>query len=98
MTFVEDLNFLKKHKEEGVIELANEDGNRRIVVIPEFQGRIMTSSSQGLEGRSHGWINYNLISSGKLIPHMNAFGGEDRFWLGPEAGQYGLFFDPGVAF
>jgi hypothetical protein len=29
---------------------------------------------------------------------MNVFGGEDRFWLGPEGGQYSLFFKPGDPF
>ena len=29
---------------------------------------------------------------------MNVFGGEDRFWLGPEGGQYALFFKPGDPF
>jgi hypothetical protein len=27
---------------------------------------------------------------------MNAFGGEDRLWLGPEGGQFSLFFKPGT--
>jgi hypothetical protein len=29
---------------------------------------------------------------------MNAFGGEDRFWLGPEGGQFSIFFEKGVPF
>ena len=29
---------------------------------------------------------------------MNVFGGEDRFWLGPEGGQYALYFKPGDPF
>jgi hypothetical protein len=29
---------------------------------------------------------------------MNVFGGEDRFWLGPEGGQYALFFKRGDPF
>ena len=29
---------------------------------------------------------------------MNVFGGEDRFWLGPEGGQYALFFKAGDPF
>jgi len=29
---------------------------------------------------------------------MNAFGGEDRFWLGPEGGQYSIFFRKGDPF
>ncbi|HJT23052.1 MAG TPA: DUF6786 family protein, partial [bacterium] len=31
-------------------------------------------------------------------PHFNAYGGEDRFWMGPEGGQYALFFAPGAPF
>jgi hypothetical protein len=29
---------------------------------------------------------------------MNAFGGEDRFWLGPEGGQFSIFFAKGAPF
>ena len=29
---------------------------------------------------------------------MNVFGGEDRFWLGPEGGQYSLYFRGGDPF
>src|SRR5262245_58398558 len=29
---------------------------------------------------------------------MNVFSGEDRFWLGPEGGQYALYFKPGDPF
>jgi hypothetical protein len=29
---------------------------------------------------------------------MNVFGGEDRFWLGPEGGQYALYFKAGDPF
>jgi hypothetical protein len=29
---------------------------------------------------------------------MTVLGGEDRFWLGPEGGQYALYFPPGSAF
>ena len=29
---------------------------------------------------------------------MTVVGGEDRFWLGPEGGQYALYFAPGTAF
>src|ERR1019366_4062163 len=38
------------------------------------------------------------IASGKLQPHMNAFGGEDRFWMGPEGGQFSIFFEKGAKF
>jgi hypothetical protein len=52
----------------------------------------MTSTPAGLAGISCGWLNYELIASGKFQPHINAFGGEDRFWLGPEGGQFSIFF------
>src|SRR5207249_86186 len=31
-------------------------------------------------------------------PHINPFGGEDRFWIGPEGGQFSVFFAKGAAF
>jgi hypothetical protein len=58
----------------------------------------MTSASDGDTGFSYGWINRELISSGKILPHMNAFGGEDRFWMGPEGGQFSIFFEKGAKF
>jgi hypothetical protein len=58
---------------------------------------VATSTAAGASGPSFGWLNRELIASGKLVPHMNVFGGEDRFWLGPEGGQFSIFFAPGVA-
>lgn len=71
-------------------------GDARALVCPAYQGRVMTTTADGQA--SYGWINYNLIKSGQLLPHMNAFGGEDRFWLGPEGGQYALYFKKGDPF
>ena len=28
---------------------------------------------------------------GTLQEHIHVFGGEERFWMGPEGGQYALF-------
>jgi hypothetical protein len=39
-----------------------------------------------------------FIASGKNNPHLNAFGGEDRFWLGPEGGQFSIFFKKDTPF
>ena len=47
---------------------------------------------------SFGWINRELVASGELLPHINAYGGEDRFWLGPEGGQFSIFFAKGDPF
>ncbi len=94
--FRSDLALLKQHTD--VLVLSDRSGKAQIAVVPQFQGRVMTSTASGLAGDSYGWINRKLIASGKLEPHINAFGGEDRIWFGPEGGQFGLFFPPGAPF
>ena len=94
--FQEDLAFLQKHTE--VIVLRSADGRAQVAVVPAWQGRVMTSTDGGAAGPSYGWINRTLIASRKLVPHMNPFGGEDRFWLGPEGGQFAIFFAKGDPF
>jgi hypothetical protein len=89
-----DLNFLAKHTE--LIELQNNNGESRIIIVPAWQGRVMTSTASGKNGQSYGWINYELIKSQRVDDHFNAFGGEERLWLGPEGGPYSLFFAPGT--
>lgn len=96
-TFGYDINFLKQYQE--VILLTSPDNpNAQIAVVPGYQGRIMTSTSNGNQGSSYGWINYDLIQKETYTPHMNAFGGEDRFWLSPEGGQYSVYFEKGKDF
>ena len=95
-TFGDDLEFLKRHTE--VIVLSDESGARQVAVIPAYQGRIMTSTAGGVKGASFGWVNRELIASGKKQPHINVYGGEDRFWIGPEGGQFSIFFSKGSAF
>jgi hypothetical protein len=58
----------------------------------------MTSTTGGADAPSFGWLGRAAIASGQKQPHMNVFGGEDRFWLGPEGGQYALYFKPGDPF
>jgi hypothetical protein len=69
-----------------------------IAVVPSWQGRVMTSTSEGEKGFSFGWINHELVSSRKTLPHINAYGGEERLWLGPEGGQFSIFFKKGDDF
>ena len=87
-TYGYDLQVLKEHT--NPVELKNE--NTRILISPEYQGRVMTSSSEGEKGKSYGWINHDLIASGEVLKHINPVGGEERFWLGPEGGQFSIFF------
>ena len=95
-TFGDDLAFLKKHTE--VIVLSDSSGNRQVAVSPKLQGRVLTSSAEGMDGLSFGWINRELIASGQIAQHINVYGGEDRFWIGPEGGQFSIFFKKGVPF
>ena len=77
------------------IELTDAEGKARLLVVPGYQGRVMTSSANGQEGHSSGWINYDLIASGEINNQFNPFGGEERFWLGPEGGPFSIYFKEG---
>ena len=92
-TFLEDQRFLERHTR--TIVLRERDGDAQVAICPELQGRVMTSTATGPGGRSYGWINYDLIASGETRPKINPYGGEDRFWLGPEGGPYSFFFKKG---
>ena len=92
--FAADMNFLQKHTRTVVLESAES----RAIVAPQLQGKIMTTSAAGEGGRSFGWINRELIASGKIEKHINIHGGEDRLWIGPEGGQFAVFFKPGSKF
>jgi len=77
------------------IELKDQDGNARILIVPELQGRVMTSSASGKAGKSFGWINYSYIESGEKNKQFNPYGGEERLWLGPEGGDFSIYFQQG---
>ena len=102
-TFTEDVAFLKKHTSSFTLG----SGEGKIVVTPDYQGRVMTSTVGGDQDPSFGWLNYDLIQQGVLSPqdekgkieeHIYVFGGEERFWMGPEGGQFAIFFQPGSKF
>lgn len=94
--FDDDVAFLKKYGE--VVQLTDGTGKSRIAVMPGLQARVMTSTAGPPENLSYGWINRGLFQSGDTSIHMNAFGGEERFWLGPEGGQFSIFFEKDSAF
>ena len=93
-TFADDVAFLRAH---GHVEVLEGEAGARVAVSPIFQGRVMTSAVADA-GPSLGWIHRAFITSGKTGTAFDNYGGEDRFWLGPEGGQMGLFFPPGSAF
>ena len=102
-SYGEDVAFLRKHTR--IVELKSKDV--AVAIAPDYQARIMTSTAQGGNGYGFGWLNYPVIekgllraaeAKGKLEEHIYVFGGEERLWLGPEGGQFGLFFPKGAKF
>ncbi len=85
-----DLNFL--YQFDSVVVLKS--GVAEVIVSPKYQAKVFTSTANGNKGKSFGWINYKAFAA-PLDPHMNAYGGENRFWLGPEGGKYSLYFPKG---
>ena len=96
-TFGYDLEFLRKYHKDLVL-LGDDTLGARVLIAPAYQGRVMTSTADGDKGLSFGWVNYELIASNKPAEHINAFGGEERLWLGPEGGQFSIFFKKGSEF
>src|SRR5512136_1054063 len=96
-TYTYDADFLHKNTK-GVIELSDTTGQAKVLLSADYQGRVMTSTASGDEGSSYGWMNYRLIASGEKKKQFNPIGGEERFWLGPEGGQYSLYFHQGDSF
>jgi hypothetical protein len=92
-SFGYDLRFLQSH--DAAIVLSDSSGQARIIVSPRYQGKVFTSTASGEEGQSFGWINYKAFDTTPNA-HMNAYGGENRIWLGPEGGKYSLFFPKGA--
>ena len=97
-SFQQDAQFLEQHTD--MVKLTSSNGQAQVLLSPAWQGRVMTSTCGGQAGLSYGWINFDLVAKGVdpeekrvgLEKHIYVFGGEERFWLGPEGGQYSLFF------
>ena len=65
-----------------------------VLVSPRLQRRVMTTKVGPIV--SVGFVSLKTIVEGETHPNFNNFGGQDRYWLGPEAGQYGIYFAPGA--
>lgn len=91
-SFGYDLKFLKQH--DSVVVLESDNGTSQIIVSPKYQAKVFTSTADSKDGLSFGWVNYKAFS-GPVNEHMNGYGGENRFWLGPEGGRFSLYFKPG---
>ncbi|HAM11149.1 MAG: hypothetical protein A2X04_04685 [Bacteroidetes bacterium GWF2_41_9] len=94
-TYGYDVAFLSEEKIK-TIELKDNNSEARILLVPAWQGRVMTSTVGGENGASFGWINYRFIEEGKVSSQFNPFGGEERLWLGPEGGPFSIYFREGT--
>ena len=92
-----DRDFLQKHTHK-ILELKDSNGQAKILLSADYQGRVMTSTATGDTGTSFGWLNYKLIESGEKKTQFNPVGGEERFWIGPEGGQYSIYFKTSDSF
>lgn len=92
-SFSYDKEFILKY-DPGALILSG--GDAQIIISAKYQGKVFTSTFGCESGRSLGWVNYKAFE-GPLNEHMNAYGGENRFWLGPEGGPMSLYFEKGAA-
>ena len=90
-SFADDVAFLSKF---GALHVLEAPSGARVALSAKYQGRVMTSAVDAA-GSSFGWINRDFISAAKSGTQFDNYGGEDRFWLGPEGGQFGLYFPKG---
>ena len=93
-TFEDDLSFMQGH---GPLHVLSSPSGARVAVSPRWQGRVMTSAV-GAGAPSLGFVNRAFIAAGRTGTAFDNYGGEDRFWLGPEGGQHGIYFAPGAPF
>ncbi|MDR2139273.1 MAG: hypothetical protein LBP50_06980 [Tannerella sp.] len=94
-TFGYDLHYLSE-KDSLLAVLSDDGGQSQIIVSPGYQAKVFTSSAEGMQGKSLGYVNYRALEAETLDEHMNGYGGENRFWIGPEGGKYSVFFPPGA--
>lgn len=92
-TFGYDLNFLLK--KDSVIVLSANNQKSQIILSAKYQAKVFTSTAEGLSGKSLGFVNYKVFDSNVIDEHMNGYGGENRFWLGPEGGKFSVYFEKG---
>jgi hypothetical protein len=91
-TFGYDWQYLSG--KDSLIVLRSADERAQVIVSPKYQAKVFTSTAAGLDGPSLGYVNYKALDAGPVDEHMNGYGGENRFWLGPEGGPYSVFFPP----
>ncbi len=78
MSYQNGLNYLASKTR--VVELYNQLG-ARLTVCPDWNGRVMSSTCDGLDGSSFGFINVHYIDSPDGTRSFCSYGGEDDLLL-----------------
>ena len=91
--FERDVAFLRGYDPDLVV-LSH--GDVALAASARYQGKVFTSTTG--RGESQGFINYDAFAVDPPAAHINAYGGEQRLWVGPEGGTQAIFFAPGADF
>jgi len=95
LMFGQELSFFSKCNVEAVLL---GEGDSLVAVSPKYQARVLTSTFGGAGGYSLGWINHELLADNKIGLQTSQAGGEDRFWIGPQGGDFSIFFPMGAVY
>lgn len=91
MLFSKAVELIQDSKTQAVV-LNAKRSRASLLLAPGLVGRVMCSTFDRNGGVANAWINEAAIQRGKVDPVFNNFGGEERFWLAPEGGPFGLEF------
>lgn len=73
------------------IELKACNGTAKLLVLPEYQGRIAASSSLGDGASPSGWVNFSALNREEKL-NGSEIHGEERVWIGPQGGQFSFYY------
>src|SRR5262249_9063540 len=80
-SFDDEVALLRAH---GPVDVLEGPGGGVVAVSGRWQARVMTSAVEA-HGKSLGFLHHAFLEAGKTGTAFDNYGGEDRFWLGPEA-------------
>ncbi|MDR0337177.1 MAG: hypothetical protein LBI18_08820 [Planctomycetaceae bacterium] len=85
MSYRDAVNYLGSKTQ--ILELYNQIGGR-VVICPDWNGNVMTSTCNGIDGNSFGLINVKAIDANATDWYYNSYGGEDQLVFFPQDGVF----------
>jgi hypothetical protein len=86
-----DVKELLRQTGNDAYELRGRHGRPLVLVAPSLSARVMATSFDGENGCVNGFIDARAFREG-MRDIWDNWGGEERYWLAPEGGQFGLMF------